>query len=140
MAVRSLAKPARVTRAAGLALAALAWLPAAGAALLWQTPVQAAPARAQIGGTWDLTWKNRRGETRRGLIIVEQRGSQLSARMPDRDNATATGSISGSSFNLYGSRLGLPITITGRVQGRRMTGILTALGAERRFTGVRRRR
>ena len=131
----------RGSRAAWLAPAALAWLAAtAGAALLSNGPVEAAPARAQIGGTWDLTWKNRRGETRRGLIVVEQRGSELSARMPDRGNATATGSISGRSFDLQGSRLGLPITITGRVEGRRMAGVLTALGVERRFTGVRRRR
>jgi hypothetical protein len=123
-----------------VALLALAWLaPAVGAASLVEAPARAAPARAQMGGTWDLTWKNRRGETRKGLIIVEQRGSELSARMPDRDNATASGSIAGSSFTLYGTRLGLPITITGRVQGRRMTGVLTALGVERRFTGTRRR-
>lgn len=73
-------------------------------------------------------------------MTVEQRGSQLSATVYDRGGATATGSVSGSSFTLHGRRLALPFTVTGRVQGRKMTGTLTALGIERRFTGVRRGR
>lgn len=73
-------------------------------------------------------------------MTVEQRGSQLSATVYDRGGATATGSISGSAFTLQGRRLGLPFTVTGRVQGRKMVGSLLALGIERRFTGVRRGR
>ena len=124
--------------AATIAFAALALAPA-GAALLWNAPAEAAPARTQMGGTWDLNWRNDSGETRRGVIIVTQRGSSLTARMPDRDNATATGSITGSAFTLQGSRYGLPFSITGRVQGQRMAGMLTTLRVERRFTGTRRR-
>ena len=56
----------------------------------------------------------------------------------DRGGATATGTIRGSDFTLEGRRLALPFTVTGRVQGRKMTGSLLALGIERRFTGVRR--
>jgi hypothetical protein len=74
-------------------------------------------------------------------MVIEQRGGQLFAEVYDRGGATATGSITGSSFTLQGSRLALPFTVTGRVQGRRMTGTLVAAGLlERRFTGVRRGR
>jgi hypothetical protein len=127
-------------RAGALALTALAGLggifgvpfPSAGPAL-------AAPASQRIGGTWDLTWRNSRGEVRKGSMVVEQRGSQLTATVYDRGGATATGTIAGSAFTLEGRRLALPFTVTGRVQGRKMVGTLLALGVlERRFTGVRR--
>ena len=125
-------------RAAVLALTALAALPAT--VQLFESPARAAPATQRMGGTWDLTWKNRRGETRRGSMVVEQRGSQLAAEVYDRGGATATGSIEGSTFTLYGRRLAIPFTVSGRVSGRKMTGSLSALGVEqRRFTGVRRR-
>ncbi len=101
----------------------------------------AAQAPQRMGGTWDLTWRNRRGEIRKGSMVVEQRGSRLVAEVYDRGGATATGSISGSSFTLQGSRLALPFTVTGRVKGRKMAGTLVAAGLlERRFTGVRRGR
>lgn len=130
-----------IIRAGALALAALAGLAGVGGAPLPSTaPASAAPAAQRIGGSWDLSWKNRRGETRRGSMTVEQRGSQLVATVYDRGGATATGSISGSSFTLQGRRLGLPFTVSGRVQGRKMVGSLTALGIERRFNGVRRER
>jgi hypothetical protein len=124
--------------AAATALLALGGVPAA----LPFAPfsAQAAPAPQRIGGTWDLTWRNRRGEIRKGSMVVEQRGSQLFAEVYDRGGATATGSITGSAFTLRGSRLALPFTVTGRVKGRRMTGMLVALGVERHFTGVRRGR
>lgn len=124
--------------AAAGALIALGALP--GTAPLLPAAAQAAPAAQRIGGTWDLTWKNRRGETRQGSMVVEQRGTQLVAHVYDRGGATATGSISGSDFTLRGSRLALPFTVTGRVKGRKMTGLLVALGTERRFTGTRRGR
>ncbi|HEX8307444.1 MAG TPA: hypothetical protein VF645_03390 [Allosphingosinicella sp.] len=128
-------------RAGALALAALAGLAGIGGSPLPSAaPASAAPALQRIGGTWDMTWRNSRGELRRGSMLVEQRGSQLSATVYDRGGATATGSISGSTFTLQGSRIGLPFTVTGRVQGRKMAGALTALGMERRFTGVRRGR
>ena len=127
-------------RSGAVALAALAALTGiAGLPLPSAAPALAASAQ-RIGGTWDLTWKNRRGETRRGSMTVEQRGSQLVATVYDRGGATATGSISGSTFELHGRRLALPFTVTGRVQGRKMVGTLLALGVERRFTGVRRGR
>lgn len=128
-------------RAGALAVAALAGLAGIAVAPLPSVaPASAAPAAQRIGGTWDLSWKNRRGETRRGSMTVEQRGSQLLATVYDRGGATATGSISGSAFTLQGRRLGLPFTVSGRVQGRKMVGSLTALGIERRFNGVRRGR
>jgi hypothetical protein len=125
---------------AALGLAALAPLPLGGDS---RSPAAAhaaaAPRVQQIGGTWDATWRSRRGAERKGLIVVEQRGSQLSARIEDRGNVTATGSIAGSTFTLRGTRFAIPFTITGRVSGRKMTGSLTALGSERRFSATKRR-
>lgn len=125
--------------------AALALLAAAGSLPVGVgLPPTAAEARAargqeQIGGTWDATWRNSSGETRKGLIVVEQRGSRISARIQSHGNVVATGAIAGSSFTLHGTRLGVPFTVTGRVQGRRMAGMLTAILVERRFTATRRR-
>ena len=131
----------RPFRSGALALMALAGLAGLAAyPLPCAAPALAAPAAQRVGGTWDLTWKNRRGEVRRGSMTVEQRGSQLVATVYDRGGASATGSISGSVFTLQGRRLGLPFTVDGRVQGRKMVGTLVALGFERRFTGVRRGR
>ena len=127
-------------RAAGLALIGLAALTGLGA----PPPGLHAPASAaspkRIGGTWDISWRSRRGLPRKGTMEVEQRGTQLFARIEDRGGVTATGSIAGSAFILRGSRMALPFTVTGRVQGRTMSGSLQALGIERQFTGVRRRR
>ncbi|HYW16571.1 MAG TPA: hypothetical protein VE891_10530 [Allosphingosinicella sp.] len=126
-------------RAGALALTALIGLGGiAGGPPSFTAPASAAPATQRIGGTWDLSWKNRRGEIRKGSMEIEQHGSHLTATVYDRGGATATGSVSGSSFTLQGRRLGLPFTVTGRVQGRKMVGSLTALGIERNFNGVRR--
>lgn len=137
MADKSFARLA--VRAAGLAAIALGQL-TAGATLLSPTAAQAAPRPQPMGGAWDLSWKNRRGVTRTGYMVVEQRGSQLVAQVYDRGGATATGAITGSDFILRGTRMALPFTVTGRARGGRMTGTLTALGVERRFTGIRRGR
>jgi hypothetical protein len=110
-----------------------------GAPLPFAAPAWAASAPKRMGGTWDISWKSRRGLTRNGTMTLEQRGTELSARIEDRGGITATGSIAGSDFTLRGYRMALPFTVTGRVQGRKMTGALQALGIERPFTGVRRR-
>lgn len=128
-------------RAGALALAVIAGMAGfGGTPFPSAAPAEAARAPQRIGGTWDLSWKNRRGETRTGSMTVEQHGRELVATVYDGGGATATGTISGSDFILQGRRLALPFTVTGRVQGRKMTGLLTALGVERRFTGVRRGR
>jgi hypothetical protein len=127
-------------RAPALALAALVGLAGIGGPLSPSAPASAAASTAKIGGTWDLSWRNSRGELKRGSMIVEQRGSELLATVYDHGGATATGSVSGSAFTLQGRRLALPFTVTGRVQGRKMVGTLVALGIERRFSGVRRGR
>ena len=124
-------------RAALLAAIALGQ-PFPGAPVLSPAPAEAAPRPQQMAGTWDLSWKSRSGAARTGYMVVEQRGTQLVAEVYDRGGATATGTISGSDFTLSGSRMMLPFTVTGRTKGGRMTGTFTALGFERRFTGVRR--
>ena len=128
----------RTACVAAIALGQLAGI--AAVPLLSPPAVEAAPRPQRMAGTWDLSWKNRRGETRTGYMVVEQRGAELFAQVYDRGGATATGSIAGTAFTLYGRRLAIPFTVTGRVKGGRMTGVLTALGTERRFTGVRRGR
>jgi hypothetical protein len=125
----------RLLPAAALALLALG-------APLAVSPVPEAQARTaraqQIGGTWDATWRNSRGEARKGLIVIDQRGSQISARVESHGNVTATGALTGSNFTLRGSRMGVPFTITGRVQGKKMSGMLSAILTERHFTAVKR--
>jgi hypothetical protein len=127
---------------ATLALLALAGpLALAGGAplLTAEAAAQARRGPQQIGGTWVATWRNSHGEARKGLIVVEQHGSQLSARIESHGNVTATGSIAGSGFTLRGTRLGVPFTIVGRIEGKKMSGTLTAIFVERHFTAVRRR-
>jgi hypothetical protein len=128
-------------RLRSLGAAALVLL-AAVVALPLASPHAAAQSQRrplQIAGTWDATWRNSSGAPRRGLIVVEQSGARISARIESHGNVTATGTIAGSTFTLYGSRLGVPFTITGRVSGRRMAGTLASLLLERRFTATRRR-
>ena len=132
--MRSLLRVAAAS--AFLALVAVPW----GGYTSFSPAAQGAALRnQQIGGVWDVTWRSRSGAERKGLIVVEQRGSQLSARIEDRGNVTATGSIAGSAFTLRGTRFAIPFTVTGRVNGRKMAGTLTALGSERRFSGTKRR-
>lgn len=126
-------------RAAAVILVALGQS-AAQVPILSPAPARAAPRPQQMGGTWDLTWKSRRGNVRTGYMEIEQRGSQLFAQVYDRGGASATGSVTGSNFTLSGRRMFIPFTVTGRVKGRRMTGLLTAPGTERHFTGIRRGR
>ena len=138
--------PSPGKRPSELALRGAAFaLLAAGAAFAMAGPPRAsAEARApraplRVAGIWDAAWRNDSGEPKRGLIVVEQSGARLGARIESHGNVTATGSIAGQLFTLRGSRMGVPFTITGRVQGRRMTGTLTSLLLERRFTATRRR-
>ena len=134
----------RLTRLAAPLLSLLATASAyggvAGLAFLAVAPAEAAARPQKMGGTWDLTWKSRRGNIRTGHMIVEQRGDQLFAEVFDRGGATATGSIRGSAFELRGSRMFIPFTVTGRIRGGRMSGTLIAPGTERHFTGIRRGR
>ena len=126
------------------AVAALALL-ALGAPLAGTAPfaseAQARTARGpqQIGGTWVANWQNSRGETRKGLIVIDQRGSQLSARIESHGNVTATGTLQGQYFTLRGTRTGVPFTVTGRVDGKKMRGALSALFVERQFTATKRK-
>jgi hypothetical protein len=125
--------------AAALALVALgAPLPGA-VGLLSEAQARAPRGPQQIAGTWEAIWRNSRGAPRKGLIVIEQRGAQLSARIESHGNVTATGSIEGSTFTLHGSRMGVPFTVTGRVQSKKMTGMLSALFVERPFTATRRK-
>lgn len=128
-------------------LAVLALLGLAGAVFLGGGPsplsaeakARTWPGYQQIGGTWVATWQNSRGASRKGLIVVEQQGAELSARIESHGNVTATGRITGSNFIMRGTRLGVPFTITGQVRRGKMTGALTAILVERRFAATRRR-
>ena len=126
--------------AAALALLAVgAPLPFAGAPSLTETAAWAARGPQQVGGTWDAVWRNSRGEARKGLIVIDQRGTQLTARVESHGNVTATGTLQGNAFTLRGSRMGVPFTIQGQVKGRKMSGALNAILVERSFTAVRRK-
>ena len=130
----------RPVLAAALALLALgAPLTGAGGPLLSEAQARAPRGPQQIGGTWIATWRNSRGEARKGLIVIDQRGAQLSARIESHGNVTATGTLQGQSFTLRGTRTGVPFTIEGRVGGKKMSGTLRALLVERQFTATRRK-
>ncbi|MEA3053338.1 MAG: hypothetical protein QOG72_2241 [Sphingomonadales bacterium] len=113
---------------------AAAWLAAAITAA-----AAAAPAPAGLTGTWDLTWATRHGPERSGWLVMRQEGSRLSAEIHGRGHVRAIGSATGTAFSLRGSRLAVPYTISGRIDGDRMQGSLKVLSVERRFTGSRRR-
>jgi Tfp pilus assembly protein FimT len=130
-------RPAYVIAVALLAVGALSWT--GGAPLVGEAEARARRGPQQIAGTWEAAWRNSSGETRKGLIVVQQRGTQLSARIESHGNVTATGSIAGSTFTLRGTRLGIPFTITGRLKGKTMSGMLTAILVERHFTATRRK-
>jgi hypothetical protein len=125
--------------AAALALITLAAPGIGGGPLLSQAEARAQRGPQQVGGTWDATWQNSRGAPKKGLIVIEQRGAQLSARIESHGNVTATGTLEGQYFTLRGNRMGVPFTITGRVQGKKMSGALNAILVERPFSATKRR-
>jgi hypothetical protein len=121
-------------------LAAGAPLPGIGTGPLTAEAQARAPrGPQQIAGIWDATWQNSRGAPRKGLIVIEQRGNQLTARIESHGNVTATGTLDGQYFTLRGARTGVPFTITGRVNGKKMSGALNALFVERSFTAIKRK-
>jgi hypothetical protein len=129
----------RLVPAAALALLAMGTpFPGSGGALISEAQARP-PGAEQIGGTWVATWRNSHGETRKGLIVIDQRGTQLSARIESHGNVTATGTLQGQYFTLRGLRTGVPFTVAGRIQGKKMSGALSALFVERQFTAVRRK-
>jgi hypothetical protein len=109
----------------------------AAAATLAVGPAAAAPT--SVAGTWDLTWQTRSGPKREGWFVLTQRGSELRGEIHGRGSVNAKGSVSGNAFTLRGSRLAVPYTITGRIEGDRMEGRLKVLSVTRAFTGARRR-
>lgn len=97
-----------------------------------------ASAAEQIGGTWDLTWQTRKGPSRRGHMVIAQKGASLDARIHGQGSVRARGSLSGDAFELRGTRMAVSYRIAGRVSGDRMTGSLKVLSVEKHFTGTRR--
>lgn len=138
MTFKNSAAMRRLLPATALALLALG-APLPGTGPLGSEAQARSPAVQQIGGTWDANWRNSRGESRKGLIVIDQRGTQLSARVESHGNVTATGTLQGQYFTLRGTRTGVPFTVTGQVKGKKMSGAMTALFVERQFTAVRRK-
>ncbi|MEA3049263.1 MAG: hypothetical protein QOG84_1099 [Sphingomonadales bacterium] len=97
---------------------------------------QAAPA--DIAGTWDLIWQTRHGPSRGGWLVVTRQGSRIAAEIHGRGAVKAKGEITGADFILRGSRLAIPYTISGRLEGNGLEGSLKILSIDRRFTGTRR--
>jgi hypothetical protein len=119
---------------AAFCMAILAGVPA-GAASAEPAAAQAAETMA---GIWDLTWQTRHGPERKGYLVVRQSGVRLDAEIHGRGSVKAKGTLAGNSFTLRGSRLAIPYTISGRVEGGWLAGSLKILSVERRFTGARR--
>ena len=97
-----------------------------------------ASAPAAMAGTWDLTWQTRHGPERNGWLVVTQSGSRIAAEIHGKGAVKAKGTIAGHDYVLRGSRMMVPYTISGRVDGDRLTGTLKILSVQRSFTGARR--
>ncbi len=113
----------------------------AGLAILAAAPLSAQPAPeppAPIGGTWDLIWQTRHGPKQSGYFVIRQTGSRLDAELHGQGSVKAKGSIAGHDFILRGTRMMVGYTISGRVEGSRLTGSLKILSVERRFSGTKR--
>ena len=107
------------------------------ALLVAAASVAQAPA-PRFDGTWDLTWQTRHGPERSGYLVLRRNGAGLSGEIHGRGEISATGSVTGASFELRGSRMLVPYRITGFVRGDRMEGRLKVLSIDRPFTGARR--
>lgn len=113
-----------------LVLAALAGIAA---------PLPAAPAeRADMAGTWDLTWQTKHGPEREGYLVVRQTGTRLAVEIHGQGSVRAKGDLTGQTFVVRGSRMMVPYVISGQVEGARLSGTLKIMSVERRFTGARR--
>lgn len=105
----------------------------------------AAPALAQsvraaepFTGTWDLTWRTRKGEVQRGYLVLKQTGPRLLGEVHGDGSLKATGTVDGQSFALRGRKMGAPFTIAGRLEGDRLVGSVKVLSVDRAFVGARR--
>ncbi|MEA3034915.1 MAG: hypothetical protein QOH04_674 [Sphingomonadales bacterium] len=96
------------------------------------------PPPANIAGTWDLTWQTRHGPSRSGWLVVTQQGNRIAAEIHGQGAVKALGEMAGDDFTLRGSRLAIPYTISGRIEGGSLKGSLKVLSIDRRFTGTRR--
>jgi hypothetical protein len=104
------------------------------------TASAAAPAVAPAGftGTWDLVWQTRHGPDRNGFLVIARQGNRLIAEIHGKGAVKAKGEAAGNAFILRGSRMAIPYTISGRIEGDRMEGNLHILSITRYFTGSRR--
>jgi hypothetical protein len=101
-------------------------------------PVANSPP-SRVDGTWDLTWQTRKGPSQSGYLVIRQNGSKLSAEIHGKGAIRASGSASGRSFSLFGTKMLVRYEISGTWTADDMTGELKVLSVERHFTGKRRR-
>lgn len=106
--------------------------------LVFSAPV-AAQAPASFAGIWDLVWQTRHGPDASGYIVIEQQGSRLTAEIHGKGHVKAKGEAAGAAFILRGSRMAVPYTISGRLDGEALRGSLQILSLTKSFTGTRRR-
>ena len=97
-----------------------------------------AEAPADFAGTWDLVWQTRHGPDRSGYLVIEQQGSRIVAEIHGKGQVKAKGEAAGNAFILRGSRMAVPYTIGGRLEGDRLTGSLHILSIIKYFIGTRR--
>jgi hypothetical protein len=107
-------------------------------AVLIASPALAQAPSPRFDGIWDLTWQTRHGPQRSGYFVLRRQGDRLEGEIHGQGSVRASGTISGSAFQLRGSRMLVPYRIEGRVRGDRLEGELKILSVDRRFTGVRR--
>jgi hypothetical protein len=117
---------------------AAAMLFAAAVAPLGPPPAHAAPAAEPFTGTWDLTWRTRKGEVQRGYLVLRQTGARLSGEVHGQGSLKAVGTVDGDTFALHGRRMGAPFRISGRLRSGRLVGSVKVLSVDRPFMGARR--
>ena len=100
-------------------------------------PPDATP-QPTVEGTWDLTWQTRKGPSQNGYLVIRRIGNKLSAEIHGKGAIRASGSLSGHSFSLSGTRMLVRYEISGTWTTDDMTGTLKVLTVERHFTGKRR--
>ena len=107
-------------------------------ALACSAPV-AGQAPASFAGTWDLVWQTRHGPDAKGFLVIAQQGNRITAEIHGQGHVKAKGEAIGTAFTLHGSRMAIPYTLSGRLEGEKLQGSLQILSLTKFFTGTRRR-
>ncbi len=96
--------------------------PTVAVAASGQDNAQESPA-ANVSGSWQLSWTDNDGNQKQGTLSIQQDGSKLSGSFTGpRGTFPLSGSIQGSHVSLTLGPARHQLTLTGDVDGNKMTG------------------